>query len=132
MKFKALGLAAAMTVALAGPAFAHHSFAMFNADKTLTLTGTVKDFQWTNPHSWLQVVVMGNDGKPVEWSLEMGSPSSLARLGWRPHVVKAGDKVTVDLHPLKDGSSGGQLIGVKLPDGRVLGSGQKKPAKGKS
>jgi hypothetical protein len=121
MKLKALGLAGVVAVALAGPALAHHSFAMFDADKTVELKGTVKEFQWTNPHSWLQVMVMDQDGKSVEWSLEMGSPGGLAREGWRPKTVKPGDKVTVSLHPLKDGSNGGQLLGVILPDGTKLG-----------
>jgi hypothetical protein len=106
---------------LVAPALAHHSFAMFDADKTVDITGTVKEFQWTNPHSWLQVNVTDAHGKTVEWSMEMGSPGGLARAGWRPKTVVAGDKVTVSIHPLKDGSPGGQLLKVTLPNGKVMG-----------
>ena len=118
-RYSALGGVAALV--LAAPAFAHHSFAMFDADKTVELEGTVKEFQWTNPHSWLQVVVVDDTGKETEWSLEMGSPGGLAREGWRPRTVVPGDKVTVSIHPLKDGSAGGQLLATTLPDGTVMG-----------
>jgi hypothetical protein len=126
MSIKALSLAGIAICLFAAPALAHHSFAMFDADKTLEMSGTVKDFQWTNPHSWLQVMVADEQGQTKEWSLEMGSPGGLAREGWRPKTVKAGDKVTVRIHPLKDGSAGGQLLSVVLPDGRKLG--EDKPA----
>jgi hypothetical protein len=120
MGTKTLILAGSLAALIAAPALAHHSFAMFDADKTVELNGTVKEFQWTNPHSWLQVMVTDDKGVTKEWSLEMGSPGGLARNGWRPKTVVAGDKVTVSLHPLKDGSPGGQLLKVKLPDGREL------------
>jgi hypothetical protein len=105
---------------LAPPALAHHSFAMFDADKTVEMQGTVKEFQWTNPHSWLEVMVE-RDGKATQWSLEMSSPSTLSRDGWRPKTVVLGDKVTVTMHPMKDGSPGGQFVSIKLPTGQVLG-----------
>ena len=119
-------IAAALFVA---PAFAHHSFAMFDADKTVTLTGTVKEFEWTNPHAWLRIMV--NDqaaGKAVQYALEMGSPGQQARVGWKPDSVKPGDKVTVTIHPLKDGSRGGQFITAMLPNGSILGNGGQKPS----
>jgi hypothetical protein len=94
---------------------------MFDATTTLEFKGTVKEFQWTNPHSWLQVDVPSEQGDMVEWSLEMGSPGGLARSGWRPRTVVPGDEVTVTLHPLKDGSPGGQLLTVMLPDGTLMG-----------
>jgi len=121
MTIRSAALAGLVAALLAAPALAHHSFAMFDADKTVELSGTVKELQWTNPHSWLQVMVESADGKSIEWSLEMGSPGALARTGWRPRTVVPGDKVTVSIHPLKDGSSGGQLLTVTLPDGRTLG-----------
>jgi hypothetical protein len=121
MRLKAAGMAMIAAATLAAPAFAHHSFAMFDADKTVELTGTVKEFQWTNPHSWLQVMVDDDKGVAHEWSLEMGSPGGLARAGWRPKTVVAGDKVTVSIHPLKDGTTGGQLLTVILPDGTKMG-----------
>ena len=120
MRVPSLSLAAVAAALFAAPALAHHSFAMFDADKTVELVGTVKEFQWTNPHSWLQVMVTDAKGETKEWSLEMGSPGGLARNGWRPKTVVSGDKVTVSIHPLKDGSAGGQLLKVKLPDGREL------------
>ena len=121
MRFRAGVFAMVAAGLLAAPALAHHSFAMFDADKTVDIKGTVKEFQWTNPHSWLQVNVTDADGKTVEWSMEMGSPGGLARAGWRPKTVVPGDKVTVSIHPLKDGSPGGQLLKVTLPDGKVMG-----------
>ena len=121
MKSILLPLGCMAALALGAPALAHHSFAMFDADKTVELSGTVKEFQWTNPHSWLQVVVVDETGREVEWSLEMGSPGALARNGWRPRTVVPGDEISLSIHPLKDGSSGGQFLSATLPDGTVLG-----------
>jgi hypothetical protein len=121
MNFKILSLAGVAAALFVAPALAHHSFAMFDADKTVEMQGTVKEFQWTNPHSWLQVMVKDASGQEKEWSLEMGSPGGLARSGWRPKTVVPGDKVTVTAHPLKDGSPGGQLLTVVLPNGTKMG-----------
>ena len=93
----------------APPALAHHSFAMFDAQKEVTLNGTVREFQWTNPHSWLQVEVP-QGGARVEYSIELGSPNSMSRRGWRRTTFKPGDKVTVVINPMRDGSSGGALV----------------------
>ncbi len=98
------------------PLRAHHSGAMFDDGKTLELTGTVKELQWTNPHIWLQVVVEEN-GVKKEWSLEGGSPNSLSRNGWRRTTFKPGDVVTVRLNPMKDGTPAGAFIGAKFMDG---------------
>ena len=92
---------------------------MFDNTKEVTAVGVVKSFQWTNPHSWLQVVVTGADGKQVEWSLEGGSPGILSRNGWKRTSVKPGDKVTVIFYPLKDGKPGGSFLEVKTPDGKT-------------
>jgi hypothetical protein len=126
MKYKAIALAVAGTAFLAAPAFAHHSFAMFDATKTVTLKGTVKEFEWTNPHSWLRVMVMDDTGTPRQWALEMGSPGQQSRVGWKADSVKPGDQVTVEMHPLKDGSRGGQFLSVELPNGQHLGNGGRK------
>jgi hypothetical protein len=91
------------------PAIAHHSAAIFDATRSLTLVGTVKMFQWTNPHCWIQILVP-SQGTTTEWSVEMGSPSQLYRKGWRPATLKPGDKVTVVIHPIKDGSNGGSFV----------------------
>jgi hypothetical protein len=103
-------------------AVAHHSFSMFDLEKEITLVGEVKEFQWTNPHIWIQVLVTGEDGKTIEWSIEGNSPSTLSRQGWTKRSVKAGEKVTLIVHPLRDGQPGGSLVKVTLPDGKVVGS----------
>ena len=121
MNTKAVCLAGIAAALFAAPALAHHSFAMFDASKTVELAGAVKEFQWTNPHSWLQVMVTDEQGQTVEWSLEMGSPGGLARQGWRPKTVLPGDQVTFTMHPLKDGTAGGQLLTVVLPNGTTMG-----------
>jgi Family of unknown function (DUF6152) len=100
---------------------AHHSFAMFDRSRTQTIAGTVKEFELINPHAWLRVMVSDANGVQSEWPLEMGGAGQLARSGWTQDAVHAGDKVTVQLHPLRDGSYGGQLIAVTLPNGKVLG-----------
>ena len=120
MNFKALALAAIGTAALAGPAFAHHSFAMFDAQKTVTLNGTVKEFEWTNPHSWIRVMVEDGGGTARQWAIEMNSPAQNAQRGWRSDTLKPGDKVTLTIHPLRDGARGGQFIGVVLAGGQTL------------
>jgi hypothetical protein len=111
----------ALLILGAGSAFAHHSFAMFDMTAEKKLVGTVKEMQWTNPHIWLQVIVMDEKtGTPVEWSIEGGSPNGLARTGWRRNSIKAGDSVEVTIHPLKDGTNGGSLMRV-LVNGQPVG-----------
>ena len=110
-------------VALAAPAMAHHSFSMFDQAKTVTLQGTVKSFELINPHSWLYVMAVDADGKPAEWALEMGGSGAMARAGWQKDTVKPGDRVTVNLHPLKDGTYGGQFLSAKLADGKDISGG---------
>jgi hypothetical protein len=100
---------------------AHHSFAMFDRSKTETIAGNVKEFELINPHAWLRVMVPDASGVQSEWSLELGGAGQLERIGWTQNSVHPGDKIMVTLHPLRDGSYGGQLISVTLPDGTVLG-----------
>jgi hypothetical protein len=121
MKFKALGLVSIAIIALALPVAAHHSFAMFDAAKTVTVQGTVKEFHWTNPHSWIFVNVQDNEGQLTEWAIELGSPAGLARRGWAPKTLTPGMNVKVVIRPLKDGKPGGQFLSVTLPDGTQLG-----------
>jgi hypothetical protein len=102
-------------------AVAHHSFAMFDRSRTETIAGTVKQFELINPHGWLRVMVLDPSGVANEWSVELGGAGQLERFGWSTNTVHPGDKVTVQLHPLRDGSYGGQLVSVKLPNGQVLG-----------
>jgi Family of unknown function (DUF6152) len=121
MNFRVFSLATIAAVAIAAPAFAHHSFAMFDAEKTLTMKGTVKEFEWTNPHSWLRVTVMDEkSGKPLLWALEMSSPARLTTMGMHADSVKVGDTVSVTFHPMKDGTRGGQFIQATLPGGKAV------------
>ena len=113
-----------LVVALLGavtavPALSHHSFAMFDTRSEVTLNGTVREFQWTNPHSWLQVTVPRN-GATVEYSLELGSPNSMSRRGWRRTTFKPGDKVTAVINPMRDGSPGGALVSAIDAQGNRL------------
>jgi len=104
-------------------ASAHHSFAAYDTEKEITLIGTVKEFQWTNPHIWIQLMVQMPDGKQlVEWSLEGGSPNILARQGWKRSSLKAGEKIKVVINPRRDGSTAGSIKSVTLADGRKLGN----------
>jgi Family of unknown function (DUF6152) len=121
MKFKLLGLACIAVALYAIPALAHHSFAMFDANKTMTLEGTVREFHWTNPHSWIFLTVPDAKGQPAEWPIELGSPPGLMRQGWAPKTLTPGMKVKVVIRPLKDGKNGGQFLAVTLPDGKQLG-----------
>jgi hypothetical protein len=122
MNLKALGLAGIAFTLSAMPALAHHSFAMFDAEKKMTLDGTVKEFQWTNPHSWILLTVSDAQGKAEQWAIEMGGPSGLARQGWVPKTLTPGMKVQAVIHPLRDGTPGGQFMAVTLPDGTQLGN----------
>jgi uncharacterized protein DUF6152 len=106
---------------VATTAGAHHSFAMFDRSRTDTVAGTVKQFELINPHGWLRIMVADANGVASEWPLELGGAGQLERFGWTPDAVHPGDKVTVRLHPLRDGSYGGQLVSVTLANGKVLG-----------
>jgi hypothetical protein len=104
----------------AAPAFAHHSTAMFDMDHQVQLTGTVKDFQWTQPHTWIVFDVPNGAGGADEYGIEGMSPSYLDRNGWSKHTLQPGDKVTLTIHPLKDGRKGGFDAKVTWPDGHFL------------
>ena len=108
-------------LALGGAAEAHHSFAMFDQTKTVVLNGTIAEFQWTNPHAWIEIMVTDESGAPVKWSVELNSPNNLTRQGFKRSSLKAGDKVTVVINPLRDGKKGGLFNTVTLPGGQVLG-----------
>lgn len=114
-------VASLVTLASAAPfgALAHHSFAMFDKTKEVTMTGTVKQFQWTNPHTFIQLEVETR-GKKVEWSLEGGSPNILSRNGWNRLSLSAGERVTVLINPLRNGDPGGTFLEVRKANGTVL------------
>jgi Family of unknown function (DUF6152) len=117
-------VSAALTLAVAWfaiqPVFAHHSSAGFSQD-TKEISGTVKEFQFRNPHSWIQVEVTGADGKIVEWSVEWGSPNQLGREGIRPSTFLPGTKVTMRIHPMSNGSPVAGFVAAKMPDGKTVG-----------
>ena len=118
------GIVMSAALVFGAPAFGHHSFSMFDNEKIVKLDGTVKELEWTNPHSWLRVMV----DDPVthqakQWSIELASTGQQARIGWTPTIVKAGDKVAVEINPLRDGTRGGTLLSIVLADGTKLGHG---------
>jgi uncharacterized protein DUF6152 len=113
-------VAAFAALGVGAPALAHHSTAMFDFDKTIEITGTVQDFQWTNPHTWTNVEVEGTGESAGVYGLEGMSPNYLSRNGWTKRTLKPGDKLTFAVHPLKDGRKGGFMVSAKLPDGTVL------------
>src|SRR5215472_317513 len=117
LSYALMAIAALLT---AGSALAHHSFAMFDQSKTVTIQGTVKDFRWTNPHVFIQIMVKNDAGVEQEWSIEMTSPEHLARVGWKPVTLRPGDKITLNIHPMHDGSNGGQYLSGIGPDGQPL------------
>ena len=116
-------VAALAALALAAtPALAHHSFAMFDQTKQMTLAGTVHEFQWTNPHAFIELDV-ANGGRTQRWAIELNSPNNLTRQGWRRTSLKAGERLSVRLAPLRNGQPGGLFLDLRKPDGSVLDSG---------
>jgi hypothetical protein len=101
-------------------ALAHHSFAMFDANQSLSTTATVKEFQWGSPHTWIELVVLNEDKTEKPLSLELTTISGLLRNGWKPKTLKPGDKVTVTYHPMRDGTPAGQLVQLVTEDGQTL------------
>ena len=113
-----VGISAASLLPTLGSA--HHSAAMFDPTKEITIQGTVKDFQYTNPHSWLIIVARGADGKDVEWSFETEGPSTLLRAGIKKSSIQMGDKVSMTTHPMRDGRPAGQWLVLTKSDGTTL------------
>src|SRR5687767_13714900 len=103
------------------PVLAHHSGAGVDRTRTVMVTGVVKEFRWTNPHSWIDLEVTGGAGAPTLWSIEMNPPPFLIRAGWKATTLKPGDTVTVTVNPIRTGEPGGIFVSVTLADGRVLG-----------
>jgi hypothetical protein len=102
------------------PARAHHSASMFDMQNELTLTGTVREFQFTNPHCWIQLAVPEN-GIAGEWSIQLGAPIQVFQGGWNSHTLKPGDQIKVTFHPMRDGTKGGNFISATGADGQHLG-----------
>ena len=114
-------LASVGMLLLALPVLAHHAGSMFDMQNELTLTGTVREFQFTNPHCWTQLSVTAN-GAADEWSIQMGAPIQVFQGGWNPHTLKPGDQIRVTFHPMHDGSKGGNFISATGADGQRLGN----------
>jgi hypothetical protein len=119
MKLKFVGLCVAASL-FAAPALAHHSFAIFDQNKVNYVTGTVKQFEWVNPHAWLNIDITDASGKTATWAFEGGSVAQLAALGWKKDMFTTGEKVEVGFRPMKDGSRGGQLMSAKTPAGQKV------------
>jgi hypothetical protein len=121
-----LGLAVALG-AVAGPAFAHHSFVMYDKDKTATISGTVKSWQFANPHSELVVSVIEN-GAPTDYLVEGSSVNVLVRIGWGPKSFVPGDKITVVMNPMRDGTKAGSFLRATLGNGKTMSAGSQATA----
>lgn len=126
MRFQ-LACAGALALSVAGStapqaALAHHSFSMFDLSKQVTVSGTVRQFQWTNPHAYIQLMAKDEQGRDVEWSMEMGAPMYLYARGWRPRTLRAGMEIRVTLNPLRNGRPGGVVRDVTTADGRSIGT----------
>jgi hypothetical protein len=123
MRFIVALTGAAILAASAGAASAHHSYAAFDRSKTITMNGTVKAWEWTNPHTWLTISVPDpkKKGAVQDWAFEGLAPGTLRPRGWTRLMVKPGDKVAITMNPRRDGTNGGTIISVTLPDGKVFG-----------
>lgn len=121
MRSAVLAVCATVLMVFSTPAYVHHSGAMFDRNKEITITGTVTEFNWTNPHSSFKVEVEEEDGTKRIWAIEMNGPNNIVRLGWKRSTIKPGDKVSVRINPLRNGQPGGWYLGITLPDGTVLG-----------
>ena len=114
-------LAALALAAAALPAAAHHSYSMFDMQKTVVLEAEVVRFKWQNPHAFIEADVAAPGGATERWAIEMTSPNNLAQEGWRRTSLKPGDRVRIWVHPLRSGARGASYAGIRLPDGSTLG-----------
>ena len=121
MKRLLVGSLAVLLLWMTSLVTAHHSPAVFDRTKEIKLVGVVKEFKWSNPHSWIELDVRNEKGVVETWGVEMNPPSYLIKAGWKRTSIKAGDEVTVMVHPLRNGEKGGQFRSITLPNGQVLG-----------
>jgi hypothetical protein len=124
--------ALALGLSSTSAALAHHSFAMFDRSRTVTLSGSVTEFEYTNPHSWLHITVVGANGQSEEWGFEAEGPSTLLRAGIKAKTFQPGDMVTVTAYPMRDGRNAGSMISVTKADGTVYRPRPSGPASGAS
>lgn len=120
MKSRNIAVLTAGFIALASAAEAHHAFAMYDDTKYVPLSGTVKTYVWRNPHAMIDFVASDGKGGTVDWSIECSSPNIIGRKGWNSTSLKAGDKVSMTVHPMKDGSKIALMVSVTTPSGQVL------------
>ena len=120
MRGSLVGCCCLVLLGIASGAYAHHSAAGIDRSKSVTIVGTLKQFKWTNPHSWMEIDVPNDHGGVDTWGLEMTAPSILVRAGWKSTIVKAGDKVTAVVRPFKNGDPGGLFVSITLPSGQTL------------
>jgi hypothetical protein len=120
MRIRLAACFVALGVGLSGSAYAHHSMAGFERNKTVTLNGTVKQFKWANPHSWIELEVTNDKGAVDIWNVEMTSPAVLVRAGWKSTTLRPGDKVSIAAHPLMTGEPGAIFVSVTLANGQTL------------
>ncbi len=118
--FWATAVGVGMIAVFSGTAFAHHSLAMFDTSKVMMKAGTLREVQWTNPHSYFMLTETGTEAAPKEWAIEGPSPNGLIRRGWKHNDINAGDRVSITFHPRKDGSAGGILMSIRLASGHEL------------
>ncbi|HEX4025379.1 MAG TPA: DUF6152 family protein [Steroidobacteraceae bacterium] len=128
MKSGSIVLGALTLMLFSAPAWVHHSYAMFDPTRKISVSGTITEFHWTNPHASFKVSATTAAGAPEIWAVEMGSPNNLIREGWKRTTLKPGDQVTVTVTPLRDGSPGGSYLGIVLADGKTLGKPQAQAA----
>ena len=122
---RTFGYSLALSVAIASwtaakPSWGHHSTAEFDYSKTVVLKGTVKEVQWMNPHSYVQLLVPTEGVDKVEWAVEVGAPLFNMRMGWKPDSVKVGDEITMNVVPARDNSPHASLRTLTFADGRSL------------
>ncbi len=117
----ALAMAILTLLVSVQPAAAHHSGAGFDSTRVVEIKGTIKEFQFKNPHTWIQILVDDGTGKTTEWSLEWGSPNQLGRMGYRPSTFPPGAKITIRLNPMRNGAAAGGFIAAKFDDGTTIG-----------
>ncbi|MEO5926267.1 MAG: DUF6152 family protein [Bryobacteraceae bacterium] len=111
---------AGLLTGVASLALAHHSYSAFDMVELVTVTGTVKKLDWTNPHTWIWLDVVNEKGVAETWGIEGMSPNYLARRGWSRTTLKPGEKISITLHPLKSGEKGGTWVDAKRPNGETL------------
>jgi hypothetical protein len=121
VRWSGAALTLALVIGAAAPSLvAHHSPAIFDRTKEVTLVGTVKTFRWQNPHSYIHIEVAGEGGTPVLWVAELTSPTYLVAAGWRSNTIKPGDKVSIVVNPVRTGEPAGIFVSLTLADGTVL------------